>query len=209
MSETVTPVAPFERIAQFYDQRVEQYGHDPRACDYGRPQSQLKKFAVLADVLPLTNTTILDVGCGFADYATYLASRFASISYTGIDLSAQMIATAQQLHPDLNLQVGNIVQEAGQARFDVVTTNGIFYLLGDSAPSLMRHIIQHMFTLARQAVAFNSLSTWAPEQEAGEFYADPIEILEFCRTLSSRVVLRHDYLPHDFTIYLYRDAVCL
>lgn len=202
-------LTPFERIGQFYNRRVEQYGHDPRACDYGRPESQFKKFAILADVLPLANKTLLDVGCGFADYAPYVNARFGSVSYTGIDLSPQMIATAKQLQPDLDLRVRNILDQAGQAQFDVVTTNGIFYLLGDSAPDLMQQMIQRMFSLAREAVAFNSLSAWAPRQDAGEFYADPLETLKFCRTVSPRVVLRHDYLPHDFTIYLYRDTACL
>ena len=96
MSDALTP---FERIGQFYNRRVEQYGHDPRACDYGHPESQLKKFAILADVLPLANKTLLDVGCGFADYAPYVNARFGSVSYTGIDLSPQMIATAKQLQP--------------------------------------------------------------------------------------------------------------
>jgi hypothetical protein len=42
-------------------------------------------------------------------------------------------------------------------------------------------------------------------QEPGEFYADPVEIVRFCRSLTPWVVLRHDYLAHDFTVYLYRD----
>jgi SAM-dependent methyltransferase len=199
------PPNPFERIAQFYDNLVNRYGHDPRACDYGRAQSQLTKFRVLAEVIPLENKRVLDVGCGFADYADYLHERFGSVTYMGIDLSPGMIETAKHLHPALDLRVGNILREPGNDRFDVVTANGIFYLLGCDAPDLMRLIIRRMFDLACIAAAFNSLSAWATAQEAGEFYAHPLETVEFCRTITPWVVLRHDYLPHDFTIYMYRE----
>jgi hypothetical protein len=53
-------------------------------------------------------------------------------------------------------------------------------------------------------VAFNSLSAWATDQEAGEFYADPLRVVDFCRRITPRVVLRHDYHPRDFTVYLYK-----
>ena len=42
------------------------------------------------------------------------------------------------------------------------------------------------------------------EGQNGPMY--PLHVLAFCRTLTSRVTLRHDYLEHDFTVYLYRDA---
>ena len=59
---------------------------------------------------------------------------------------------------------------------------------------------------ARRGAALNMLSTWSPVQEPAQYYADPAVVLDFCGTLTSRVVLRHDYLPHDFTVYLYREA---
>jgi hypothetical protein len=54
------------------------------------------------------------------------------------------------------------------------------------------------------ALAFNSLSNWANDQEANEFYADPVQVLNFCRELTPWVVLRHDYHPRDFTVYMYK-----
>ena len=45
-----------------------------RACDYGHAESQLIKSTVLSDVMPLSKNSVLDVGCGFADYAAFLAA---------------------------------------------------------------------------------------------------------------------------------------
>jgi SAM-dependent methyltransferase len=199
---------PFGRIANFYDGLVRQYGHDPRACDYGRPESQAIKFRVLSEVMPLANTNLLDVGCGFADFATYLQPRFSGIKYSGIDLSSAMVTEACRNHPDLDLRVANVLDASFDRTFDVVTANGIFYLLGELAWSMMRKIIERLYALATSAVAFNSLSAWAKaeDQEAGEYYADPLKVLDFCRQLTPRVVMRHDYHPRDFTVYMYKAA---
>lgn len=196
---------PFSLIKEFYNGRVSEFGHDPRACDYGRAESQTKKFRVLADALDYQDLEVLDVGCGFADYASHLSSRYRGVGYTGIDLSPAMIAQATTLHPGLELRVGNLLKEPEHRKYDVVSANGIFYLLGTQAPTLMRELVTAMFQRSRRCVVFNSLSTWATYQEPGEFYADPLEIVEWCRTLSPLIVLRHDYLAHDFTIYMYRE----
>jgi SAM-dependent methyltransferase len=199
---------PFVRIAGFYDGLVRQYGHDPRACDYGRPESQQVKFRVLSEVMPLSNTSLLDVGCGFADFATYLQPRFPGLKYSGIDLCSAMVAEARRNQPELNIRVENILDASFDCKFDVVTANGIFYLLGEQAWPMMQQIIERLYGLATSAVAFNSLSAWAKEeeQEAGEYYADPIKVVDFCRRLTPWVVLRHDYHPRDFTIYMYKTG---
>ncbi|HZW05450.1 MAG TPA: class I SAM-dependent methyltransferase, partial [Candidatus Nitrosotalea sp.] len=158
------------------------------------------------EVMPLANRSLLDVGCGFADFAGYLQSRFSGLQYSGIDLCSSMIAEAKRSHPQLDLRVANIFDTSFERSFDVVTANGIFYLLGEQAWPMMQQMIERMFALATSAVALNSLSAWANDQEGGEFYADPLRTVEFCRGLTRWVVLRHDYHPRDFTVYLYKTA---
>lgn len=197
--------SPFTAIAEFYDRRVGEFGHDPRACDYGRAESQRRKFHALSTALDYTGRRVLDVGCGFADYADYLAAHHEGVTYAGVDLSGEMIARARAAHPDLNLRVANILEEPAGEPHDVVSANGIFYLLGEDAPVLMPRLVRAMFARCREAVVFNSLSTWANIHESGEFYADPLETLAWCREISPWVTLRHDYLPHDFMIVIRRE----
>lgn len=194
----------FERIGRYYDALVARYGHDPRACDYGRAASQRTKFEVLAAVQPLAGRSVLDVGCGFADFAVFLRQRSRAVRYTGIDLSAAMVEQARRLHPRLDVRRGNVF-DARLGRFDVVVANGIFYLLGAQAERLMRRAVRRLFDLSREAVAFNSLSSHAPDKVRGEYYADPAATLAFCRRLTPWVVLRQDYHARDFTVYMYRS----
>ena|SRR5271157_5574529 len=207
MPAEIDETSPFPRISDYYDRLVDRHGHDPRACDYGHAESQRIKFKVFSEMLDYSGMSVLDVGCGFADFARFLEDRYEKVRYVGVDLSTRMITDAKMFRPDLELRVGNILAEEGAEKFDVVIANGIFYLLGEHAPSLMANIVRRMFGLARIAVGFNTLSSWAPYQEAGEFYANPMDVLGLGRSLTSRLVLRHDYHPRDFTVYLYKQIL--
>ena len=195
----------FARIAETYDRLVAERGDAPEACDYGSASSQRAKFEVLAAIDDLSGRTVLDVGCGLAHYADFLEAHHDGVRYAGIDLSPAMIDLARRRRPDLDLAVGNVLDLGYNHRADIVNANGIFYLLGEEAPSLFPRLIERMWELAERALAFNSLSTWAPRCEEGEFQADPLETVAMCRRLSPWVVLRHDYMPHDFTVYVYRE----
>lgn len=194
-----------DHIAAYFDQLVAQHGSDLRALDYGRPESQQTRFRALAAVTDLTGKRVLDVGCGFAHLADFLDARFVDVRYTGIDLSPAVLDVARRRRPDLDLRLVDLMALPDERAFDVVFANGIFYLLGDDAPTKMRAMISRLYALAHEAVAFCSLSTWAPLKVEGEFHADPNEMLAYCRSLTPWVNLRHAHLPHDFTIYLYRE----
>ena len=169
--------------------------------------SQAKKFKVLNEVLPLAGKTVLDVGCGLADFAQFLIEHNGKVDYHGIDITPAMINLAQQKYPTLSLKCSDILEDQVQGIYDVVTANGIFYLLGQDAWPKMQEIITKMFSLSTEAVAFNSLSTWCNDPQENEFYADPILTVEFCRSITPNVTLRHDYHSRDFTIYLYKNQI--
>ena len=194
----------FEKIDKYYDELIERYGHDSRACDYGDQRSQQVKFTVLSEIDDLSGHRILDVGCGFGDYAFYLQNKFKDIHYSGIDICKRMIKMGREIYPDLDLRNANILDDKFDERYDYISANGIFYLLGQNAEKVMRRIVEKMYRLADLGVSFNSLSQWAGDKEPGEFYADPMKTIDYCMLLSPHVVLRHDYHPRDFTIYIYK-----
>lgn len=195
----------FNSISKYYDNLVDQFGHDPRSCDYGHSNSQIIKFNVLSDFFDHSNAKILDIGCGFADYYKYLTNKFPNVDYHGVDISKKMITTANKLYPNLDLQLRNVFENPFDYKFDIVTSNGIFYLLGENSLSIMKEYIIKMFEMTNNVLVFNSLSTFATDQEKSEFYANPLEIFNFCKSLTEWVTLRHDYHPRDFTIYMYKN----
>lgn len=69
-----------------------------------------------------------------------------------------------------------------------------------------------MFDLCKYGTAFNlpsNMGAWIYDTSIGDedidiAYVNPTEIFTYCKSLAQNVVLRHDYLPHDFTIYMYK-----
>lgn len=195
----------FDKISTYYEKLIAENGYDPRSCDYGHPASQQIKFNVISQFCNFSGKSVLDVGCGFADFSNFLSAKFGEVNYTGVDISPGMVKMAKEKHPDRNILLANILEEEVGGPFDIVTANGIFYLLGENAEEISRALIEKMFSLCSEALVFNSLSIYAPNKEGGEYYADPSEVLRFCQQLSPWVVLRHEYHPNDFTVCIYKS----
>lgn len=196
-----------QRIIELYSGLVEQYGQDPRSLDWGSRESQESRFSILAEIAPLEGTSILDLGCGLADLKEFFQIKKLSVDYTGYDITSTMIDNARKRFPDSHFEVRNILDgPEPEPAFDYVLSSGIFYLRKTEPMEFMEKIVGRMFALCRRGVAFNTLSLRADRMGSDEFYADPGEVLTLCQSITRRVILRHDYLPHDFTVYLYREG---
>jgi trans-aconitate methyltransferase len=195
------------RIAAYYDKLVDTYGDDPRAVDASSERSLRVRYETLAAVADLRGKTVLEVGCGLGGLGVFLTERFDGLTYRGIDISQRMVEEAKRLHPGLAVSRANVLDLGPADAADVVLAQGIFYLLGENAEEKMQTMLERMFALAREAVAFTTMSSWAPAQDATEFFADPERLLRFCRGLSPRLVLRHDYHDADVALYLYKEPV--
>lgn len=196
------------RNISIYTGLVERYGHDVRALDWASRESQEQRFAVLAGAGDLNGRSVLDVGCGLGDFAAWCARQAMAVDYTGIDVTPRMVELAQARLPGHAFQTADLfslpVPPQGRA-YDYVVASGVFAKRQEDPTGYLREAVARMFALSGTATAFNALSTWAPSVESGEYHADPLQTLEYCRTLTPWAVLRHDYHPRDFTVYLYKN----
>jgi len=189
-----------------YNMRLARYGEDVRALSWGSLESQQVRFQVLSELVELEESTILDVGCGFGDFYGVLKQRVHLKSYLGIDINPGMIAVAKQRFPEANFRVKDIVEDSIYEVFDYVVASGILSLRAPNWKGIMEKVIYQMYELSRVGVGINFLSRYTTGKKTSDsYYADPARILDFvCRNLSSRVILRHDYRPNDFTLYIYK-----
>jgi len=196
-----------KRTIRLYQTLLEEHGETYRALDWGSRESQQKRFEVLAGIGVTKGDRILDVGCGLADLNAWLIENRSGVEYAGIDLTRGMVERAQARFPNAKIMNKTIFDEdLPMGPFDYLYASGIFVFRKDNPESYLFSTVQKMFELCKKGVAFNSLSSWATEPTSGEFYADPLKVIEFCKSLTSRVVFRHDYHPSDFTVYLYKEA---
>lgn len=192
-----------ERIRAFYAPLLAAHGESTAVVGYPEPAGQQGRYAILAEVGDLSRASVLDVGCGLGHLLDFLNGRGFEGDYLGIDLMPEMVERARRRHPGARFEVMDFLAAAERLEVrDFVLASGVLQH-GDRA--LRKRMIAAMYGGCRVAAAFNAFSTWYPDHpDKGFHIADPIETLEFCRSLTPRLLLRHEYVAHDFTIYLYR-----
>lgn len=190
-----------------HNARIAEYGQNVRAVSWGSTESQQARFRIISEIGELNNRSILDVGCGFGDLYAFLRQQdICPKLYVGIDINQKMIATARSRFPKATFQVGDILDSKLTEKFNYVVSSGIFGLETPNWQAVTEKILSRMYELCEIGVAVNFLSSFTlGKKVADSHYANPADILDFvCKNLSTRIILRHDYRPNDFTLYIYK-----
>jgi SAM-dependent methyltransferase len=191
-------------VADFFRFHVQLYGNDWRALGWQSRYTQYRRFAVLAEVGALAQTRLLDVGCGLGDLYGYLQRQGIAVDYTGYDLLSEMVTRAQQRYPDARFERRDVLQGLGTERFDYIVSSGAFNINFGHNITAVRQVLRDMVLGCTRGAAINFLKRTPDASRDPIFhYYDPQDMLAWCQTLCPHVRLREDYLPNDFTLYLY------
>ncbi len=194
-----------------YTKRLQQFGYSPQTLGWGQNGRQEVRFSVLGDlILKQAGCSILDVGCGFADFHDYLVARGWSGRYCGIDIVPGLLEIAKQRHPQLDLRAVDIVdfplEQASQ--FDFVVASGVFNakLEEQDNKEHIERCVTHMFHLTKTATCVDFLSTHVDFQDPLAWHTDPGWAAALANRLSGRFQIRHDYMPFEFALIVFKDA---
>lgn len=194
-----------QSLIEFYDRNVQEYRNDIRSVAWGSRESQETRFEALSQIGNLEDRAILDVGCGLGDFYGWLKGRYSRIRYTGIDISPLMIEVALSNYPGAKFETKSVFDlQQVKPIYDYVFASCIFNRRIPRHKEFVSDTIKKMFALSKSGLAFNMMSKKADFMEKKEYYADPGEMLNFCLGLSRKAIIRHDYMPHDFTVYIYK-----
>jgi len=200
-------------VGEYYTSKLAQYGETPRGVDWNGEASQTARFEQLCKIIETSDPfSVTDLGCGYGALYDFLAHRFKSFSYLGIDVSEAMVRVANQRHPTI-----------GQARFvhssdlgevaDYGIASGIFNVrLTRSDEDWWSYItttLEAFNRTSRLGFAFNCLSSYsdADKMRGHLYYADPCVLFDLCKRRYSRnVALLHDYELYEFTILVRKRA---
>jgi SAM-dependent methyltransferase len=197
------------KVLDFYAQRWAEYGYDTRSLGIGSRESQEVRFDVLTQIGDLTNASVLDVGCGFGDLHSYLERRGIPVRYTGLDIQPAFIEEARRRHPADGFFCADIERFEPKIPPDYVLISGTFNVkFREDQEAWVFRMLRRMFAWAVRGVGINMLSTYYDPGHYRDdmFYCPPEHALDEAHAITRWVVLRHDYLPHDFTLYLYRKG---
>jgi len=195
-------------IESVYNEYLHGAHEDWMKVGWGSQRSQERRFQILCSAGKLDGLSILDFGCGTAALYAFLQDEGVEVGeYTGVDINQQMIDVCRERYPGVEFICEDVLCESSlvsRRMFDYVMVSGALNLTQNGHSEYVRLLLEHLFSLARKGLAVNFLSAYAPFYEEGEFYMNPAELLPFLFYLSKKVTLRHDYMPHDFTVMVYR-----
>lgn len=196
----------FEDIAynkKFFETLINRYGYHVKALGWNE-KSQKERFDILIQVDDIKGKSLLDVGCAFGDLVGYLKKKEIQATYHGVDISSRMIEIARELNPEHNFEVSDILCWPDQEKYDYVVSNGFGNIKTTNNNAMMEAMITKMFSMCKKAVAVTMTSASSQRLNPDTFYYEPERIVSIARKLSQRFLLRHDYMPHDLTIYIYK-----
>ena len=197
------------QVVSRYQQRIAEYGPTFASLNSGDEQKQAMRHEVLASALRGARPSILEVGCGLADFYKYLLQHRRDCSYRGYDIVPEYIAECQRTYPHSNFVLRNIFVDGIEGTYDTIVMSQVLnnrYHKSDNT-QVMRQALDLAFKHTRVSVAIDMLSTYVDFRNPDLFYYSPEEIFRMAKEIAPRVVLRHDYRAFEFCIQLYHADV--
>ncbi len=196
-----------------YQARLNEFGYSPATLGWGKGGRQDIRFKVLAQpILKHANSSVLDIGCGFGDLFRFLKMNHWNGTYTGVDIVPGLLNVARELDPQINVIEADITSpnfSLISERFDYVVASGVFNARLKISNN-EEHIVtalKNMFLLSKIAMCVDFMSTYVDYQNPAAYHTDPLWALGTVKKISRRVVLRHDYMPFEFALIVYKDDV--
>jgi SAM-dependent methyltransferase len=203
-----------ELNAAFFDKGCQESTESWQAARFLSPDLQWAVYHTLTSKVPLDGASLLDVGCGQGDLISFLYQSKKNVkSYHGIDVSEKMIERAAEKYgPDLFTH-GNFLDPERSFEVDVILAAGPYNYRVHSDNKVqfeyLKAAITKMYSSSRRACALTLLSSHG--YEIAKDWTDlvcyePWEVMQFCMTLTSSVVVDHASIPAEFTVMLYKET---
>jgi SAM-dependent methyltransferase len=195
-----------EIVKDFFNKLVEKHGYDPKSLAYGSEKSQKIKFDIVTGVGIKDNCSVLDVGCGFGDYFNYLKQKgIKNIKYCGIDISNKIVELAKEKNSLTNIIQGDFLDLSNDEKFDYVVSLGFNCVKTGSNWETLIQVLEKMWKLCKIGIAYNAVSTFSEISPREIYFVSPVKVMDYImNNLTHKVIFRHDYMQHDFTIYAYK-----
>lgn len=202
-----------------YSDRYNKLGYNVKTLGWGSDEQQEYRFTqtLYAD---LNQKRILDIGCGFGDYYSFIKKNGINIKkYTGWDINPNLIEEAAKIHKadkKKSFEVRNIIDEVSDTnkpKADIGVMLGVlnFNLKDDfSNHDYSKLIIKKAFDMVDELLIVDFLSEYRTKSYHKEdfvFYHDPVKMFKFALTLSNNVTLKHNYMPipqKEFMLLIYK-----
>lgn len=188
-----------------YLHAARQHGGGFGSLLWASPTTQSARFDAIARMNPPAGQSVLDVGCGRADYLDFCrAWRMTPNDYVGIEAVTELADAAEAKRlPNCRIVRADFVERpiAMFVAADVVMFSGSLNTLDDAT---FYATLRRAFDATAESVVFNFLSSSHLAGAAYLHWRRPGDVLKFARELSDDVRMIDDYLEGDATIGMWK-----
>lgn len=195
------------KIIDRYEDRLKKLGPVPQALGWLKGR-QAFRFHFLAEIAGFGHEdSVLDLGCAFGDLEPYLRSLGWKGLYCGIDIVPGLIAEGKIKFPHLDLRLLDIQNESFAEHFDWVFSSGALTSKTEETDSYdhLQSILGIMFGICKKGVSVNFCSPHVEFQSEVNLHPDLGKLGAIFTGFTQRFCIRHDYMPYEFTAYLYKN----
>lgn len=199
-------------VANYYSAKLAEHGDSPQGVDWNGEEGQILRFKQLAKVISIDNGfSVNDLGCGYGALYDFLRQEYEDVSYTGCDVSADMINKAISRNVEHAAALYLVAGEPPEVA-DYGIASGIFNVrMERNDAEWQAYIEETLNTLdrtSRRGFSFNCLTSYSDAEKMQDYlyYADPCRLFDHCKRHYSRnVALLHDYGLYEFTLIVRKD----
>ena len=192
----------------FFDKLINKSSDEHLAVGQSKISHE-KRFLKILDLGNFQNSKILDVGCGLGAFYAFLKEKQIMIDYTGYDINEKMLEGAKANYPEIaeRFKHIDIIDTAIENEFDYSISVGPLNLNMDEKTNyeMTFKLLDNLFKCSKKGFALSMTSILSRKKNEATFYYDPKMIIEHISKYCNNYRIDHSYLPHDFTVFCYKD----
>ena len=201
-----------------YNKRYNSLGNNVKSLGWGSLEQQKSRFENTIELTHYDGLSILDIGCGFGDYISFIKGKGLNFSkYEGWDINRNFINEAIKKNKDTNVSFKekDILNHdfSSNIEFDATVMLGLLnFNLKSKIKNLnfSRAMIENAFKLTKKFLIVDFLSANLYENYPKEdqvFYHSISDVISICENLSNNFIIKHDYKPipqKEFMVIIYK-----
>lgn len=196
-----------EEVKNFYNARFAKEGRSLKSVGWSDEEGQRLRFDIISRGIDYNNKTILDLGCGLADFEKYLNDKgFYGFTYIGVDISDALIeeCVKSKTNEKSNYYCGEIF-DFDFPEVDITVSSGALTIKMKDNESYAQKVIDHLFSISIEVVSINFMSSYCDYKLEKNHHYSPEKIFSFSKKLSRFVNIFHDYKLWEFTLQIFKE----